>query len=69
MNTEAKMNQVISIRLSNEDESAVREIKEQTGSTIGQVVRIGLKHTIAQFKRDGFLKLESTEPSAPNKKP
>ena len=56
-----KMNQTISIRLNDEDEASVREIKEKTGATMCQVLRMGLQTIVAQFKRDGFLKMPTKD--------
>ena len=60
MHTKDTMNENINIRLDSETADALRTIKSETGVSPAQIARTGLQKTIAQFKRDGFLKMETT---------
>ena len=60
MHRQAKMNGNLTVRIDDETADALREIKATTGTGAAHLVRIGLQKTIAQFKRDGFLKIEAT---------
>lgn len=59
MSTDTKMNCTFAIRADEETMKTLNEIKEATGVTTAQIVRIGLQKTFAQFKRDGALTIEA----------
>lgn len=69
MRVETKMNRTFAIRADEETMEALTLLKDSTGLTTAHLVRLGLQKTIAQFKRDGFLKIEATQTAETTSQP
>lgn len=63
MTTKESMTENINIRLDSDTATALRAIKAETGISPAQIARTGIQKAIAQYKADGFLKIENTEPT------